>query len=233
MKLKTNDITLCTVKKIEKTTVFVETETGEEGHIVFSEVSAGRIRNIRAFVSPNKKIVCKVLKTSKGHLELSLRRVTAGERDEALEAYQKESTFKKIILSNIEGSQPILDKIQEEQDLSEFIEESRENPKTLENYFSPEDSEKITKILSERKEKEKTVKKTFTLKSESSSGISDIKEILGNEEANIHYLGSSRFSVEYSAPDFKEAEKKILEILERIKTKAKEKSAIIEIKEKK
>ena len=49
-------LVLCTVKKVEKTTVFVEIEGNGEGSMVFSEVAAGRIRNLRDHISPNKKI---------------------------------------------------------------------------------------------------------------------------------------------------------------------------------
>jgi hypothetical protein len=52
-----NDIVLCTVDKIDGTTVFVILEDGSQGAIVTSEIAPGRIRNIREYVSPNKKMV--------------------------------------------------------------------------------------------------------------------------------------------------------------------------------
>ena len=91
--IKEDDILMCTVTKIEGTTVFIKTESGETGTIVFSEIAAGRIRNIRQHVTPNKKIVCKVLRVSKGNLELSLRRVTATEREQILDEYKKEKSL--------------------------------------------------------------------------------------------------------------------------------------------
>ena len=62
MGIKTDDLILCTVKKIEGTTVFVDLGDSIHGTIVFSEIAAGRIRNIREYAIPGKKIVCKVLK---------------------------------------------------------------------------------------------------------------------------------------------------------------------------
>ena len=94
MEIKEDDVVLCTVKKIQKTTVFVDVEGDGEGSIVMSEIAAGRIRNLREYVTPNKKIVCKVLRFINGHPQLSLRRVTAGERDTVLNRHKKEKTFK-------------------------------------------------------------------------------------------------------------------------------------------
>ncbi len=94
MIFKEDEIVLCTVKRIEGTSVFLTIEGGGEGSMTFSEVSPGRIRNIREFIVPNKKIVCKVLRIKGTQIELSLRRVTAKEREEVLEWYTKEKTLR-------------------------------------------------------------------------------------------------------------------------------------------
>src|SRR3989338_5808626 len=93
MALKEDDLVLCKVKKVEGTTVFVDIENEAPGSIVMSEIAAGRIRNIRDYVSPNKKIVCKVLKIYSDHVELSFRRVTAKEREFVIENDKKEKTL--------------------------------------------------------------------------------------------------------------------------------------------
>jgi translation initiation factor 2 subunit 1 len=77
------EIVACTVKKILKTTVFVKLDEYEqEGIIHISEISPGRIRTINEFVKENKKIICKVLRKNEryGNLDLSLRRVTTGQK---------------------------------------------------------------------------------------------------------------------------------------------------------
>src|SRR3990167_9954155 len=79
-----SEIVVCTIKKILPNSVFVDLDEYEnkEGLIHISEISPGRIRNIRDFVKEGKKIVCKVLKVDvqKGHLDLSLRRVNQVQR---------------------------------------------------------------------------------------------------------------------------------------------------------
>ena len=57
-----------------------------------SEISSSWIRNIRDFVREGQKIVLKVLRVDleKGHIDLSLRRVTKRERIEKILSWKKE-----------------------------------------------------------------------------------------------------------------------------------------------
>jgi len=75
MELEQGDLVLCTVERIEKTIVFVKVLVGNEeidGSIITSEIAPGRIRNIRDYVVPKKRIVCKVLRISQNkNIELS------------------------------------------------------------------------------------------------------------------------------------------------------------------
>ena len=73
--LEEGEIVLCTVDKIIGTTVFVKIEGNGEGTITTSEIAPGRIRNLRDYVSPGRKIVCKVLRVDVNKISLSLRRV--------------------------------------------------------------------------------------------------------------------------------------------------------------
>jgi translation initiation factor 2 alpha subunit (eIF-2alpha) len=117
------DVILCTVDKIDGTTVFVKTEDNFSGTIVFSEVAPGRIRNIRDYVVPNKKVACKVLRVSSNNIDLSLRRVTAKERTEVLELNKQEQTAKSAINSILkEKAESTKEKIGSGKfDLSTFI----------------------------------------------------------------------------------------------------------------
>ena len=67
-----------------------EPEEKIEGTIITSEIAPGRIRNLRDYVVPKKKIVCKVLRISGNRIDLSLRRVTQKEKKEVLEQFQQE-----------------------------------------------------------------------------------------------------------------------------------------------
>lgn len=228
--LNEDDIVMCTVKKIEGTTVFVDIEDNGAGSIVFSEVAAGRIRNIRDYISPNKKIVCKILKIDpSGHIHLSLRRVTGKERENAKDRFQKETIFKKLLKTIIKNPETILENIRKTTPIADFFEQARENPKLLEEYLPKDKAPELAKLITEKKEKEKTAKQTILLKSLSSSGINEIKSILTSLKGiDVSYLGSSKFSLSATAKDFKEANHKVLQAIEAIKTKAKEKHLFFE-----
>ena len=227
MKYKEDDVILCKVKKIEGTSVFVETEEGIPGSMTLSEVAAGRIRNLREYVSPNRLIVCKVLRIAGEHLELSLRRVTSGEKSETLERHKREKAFANM-LKTIGEKENVIEEIKKEHDISEFLEEAREDVKVLEKYFDKEKAKKLFGILAEKIGKDKVVEEKFVLRSEEEDGIKVIKEIL-DVDAEIHYLGSGRFSINASGKDFKEADIKLNETLEEIRKRAEKKKAFFEI----
>jgi translation initiation factor 2 alpha subunit (eIF-2alpha) len=75
MELEEGTVVLCTVTKIVGTSVFVKLDDyNKEATIITSEIAPGRIRNLRDYVVPNKKIVCKILRIdNKGQIDLSLR----------------------------------------------------------------------------------------------------------------------------------------------------------------
>ena len=95
-----DELVLCTVINIHYHSVFVKLdEYGKTGLIHISEISPGRIRNIRDFVVEGKKIVCKVLKIDKkkGHIDLSLRRVNENQRKKKVNELKQEQKAEIII----------------------------------------------------------------------------------------------------------------------------------------
>ena len=229
--LKDQDIIICTVKKVEGTTVFVDIMGGGTGSIFFSEIAAGRIRNVRDYVHPNKLIVCKVLKVHPDNIELSFRRVTAKERETTIEKYEKENTLTKILKINTKNPEKIIEDIKKEMPLNEFYDKAREDSKIISEFLPKNEIDNISKILAEKREKEKIVRKKFSLKTSSESGLSDIKHIL-KEPMEIRYLGSGNFSISSKAKDFKEAEQSLQKSISNIEKKAKKKRAFFELKEK-
>jgi translation initiation factor 2 alpha subunit (eIF-2alpha) len=224
------EIILCTVTDIVKTTVFVETEDGKKGSIVFSEVAPGRIRNIRDYVVPQKIIVCKVLNIAPDHLFLSLRRVKDKEKKEMLEVFKREKRLIEVMKKLIgENSVNIVKKINEKYTLAEFIENARENPKIIEEYFDKEQSIRITDVLKEKKEKEREIKQEFLLSSKASDGIIKIKKILSKYN-NINYLGSSKYVIKIKSTNLKQADSHISEMIEDIEKQAKKEKCEFAIK---
>ncbi|MEK6909023.1 MAG: S1 RNA-binding domain-containing protein [Nanoarchaeota archaeon] len=229
---KEDEVILCTVTRIDSGGVFVSLEGyAYEGHIILAEISPGRIRNIREFVSVGKKIVCKVLRNKDNNLEMSLRRVSAKERDTILEYYQKERVFSSILKSvSPDNVTDLINKIKEKEDLSQIIENVKTNPEILKKYLSSKEFDKLKDILSQKKETEKEVQKKITLKSYKENGISEIKNILETKDANISYLGSSNFLVRVKGTEYKLANNQLDKVIETIKERAKKVHAQLEIK---
>ena len=220
MELEESQVVLCTVIKIVDTTVFVKIEDNGEGTIITSEIAPGRIRNLRDYVVPNKKIVCKVLSIDKvGSVHLSLRRVSAKERKEVLEQYSKEKSLASTLKTIVKDAEKVIEKIKKNHTLADFFEKVKEAPELLEKLVSKEEAEKLLKILKEKKEKEVSVKREFQLKTEAGDGIIKIKKILPEEAT---YKAAGKFFLTIKNKSYKDANIKLNKLLEEIEKKAKQ-----------
>ena len=230
--LQEGDSVLCTVLKIEGTTIFVKIGDNAEGTITTSEIASGRIRNLRDYVVPNKKIACKILRIEGKNIHLSLRRVSEKERKEVMDKYEKEKTALSILKTVIkEKADEIAKKIKEKEgSVYEFLQSCKLGTKNIEKYTEKENAERICSILKEKKEKRVEIKTEFFLKSEMPNGLSIIKKILA--EFNISYLGSGKFILKIIAEDYKKANSDTDKILNEIEVNAKKEKAIFELKEK-
>ena len=235
-----SELVICTVKKVLPHAVFVSIEEYEnlEGMIHMSEVSPGRIRNIRDFVVEGKKLVCKVLRVNdqKRHVDLSLRRVPISQRNAKNESYKQEEKSEKILESVGKNLKVSL------KDLYEKI-----GYKMIENYGSltkpfmsivkdeldisklniPEKyKEELVKIIKEKiKVQEVTISGTLTLKSENGNGVNEIKNALldskrfaekNKYKIKFRYVGAPNYKLEVTSSDFKTAEKIIKEISDNV-----------------
>jgi len=231
--LEEGDVVLCTVEKIQGTIVFVNIdEIGKQGSIITAEIAPGRIRNIRDYVVPKKKIVCKVLKiSSTGNIHLSLRRVTQKEKKEILEQHKKEKKSASILKSVLgEKTEKIIKEIKKQNNLTEFLEQSIQNPKILEKLVGKKDTEKILDILKKEKPKKAVIKKEFYFKSTKPDGLKIIKEILSTKDAQIKYLAAGKYSIKVEDKEIKSADNRLNEILKDIEQKAKKQGAEFSVK---
>lgn len=87
------DLVIATVVEITNYGAYVRLdEYDKEGLLHISEVASRWVRNIRVFVREGQKVVLKVLRvnTEKGHVDLSLRRVTKREKKEKNLSWKKD-----------------------------------------------------------------------------------------------------------------------------------------------
>ncbi|MEM4318268.1 MAG: hypothetical protein QW244_00385 [Candidatus Pacearchaeota archaeon] len=238
-----DELVLCTIKEIKKPQVFVNIDTyNKEGVIQFSEIASGRIRNIRDYVVPGKKVVCKVLRVLKSgqtvHIDLSLRRVSAKEREQVMKEYAKERDSEKLLKVILKEE---FDKIS-----AKILEKYRSYFRFLMAFL--EDKQKAkeigikSKLVEEienevrRRFKEKEIKKSYIIEASTflSEGLFLIKEFftkLRLEGAEIKYISAPSYEITIKGKDIQEINKKIEKINELISTYAKS-FGILKIREK-
>ena len=237
LQLEEGQIVFCTVTKIVGTIVFVKIEDyNYEGTISFSEIFPGKIRNIRDFVFPGKKIICKVLRLSHNVIELSLRRVKVNERNDFNEAYKKERSYLAMLRTMLgeEQATKIVEKIKEEEkSLFDFLESAKENNKLLEKYLSKEQTEKITNILKEKKTKETIIIKKFSLSTKAPNGIVLVKNIIREatkdmtkENIEISYIAAGKYLIKIKSKDPKQSDQQLRKMLETVESLAKKQSCV-------
>ena len=232
--LEVGDLVLCTVDKIDKTLVFVNIEGNGQGSIILSEIAPGRIRNLRDYVVPKKKIVCKILRVNaSGNIELSLRRVTQKERKEVMERYDQEKGYISILKTVLkEKAEKAIEKIKEKGKIYDFLQEAKQNSSELERITGKAESEKVLEILKTQKQKKGVIKKEFSLTTANQNGLEIIKKILNIKDAEIKYIAAGRYSIKIEDSEIKKADNKLRDIIENIEKGAKKEGVEFSVREK-
>jgi len=223
--MEEGDLVLCTVKKVTNTITFVELSDGEEGTIVSSEIAPGRIKLMRQYVVPNKKIVCKILEISGDRISLSLRRVNSKERKEVMQSYKQSQAinvaFKQIFK---EKEEEVGDKILKDfKDLQEFVKSAQKDNSLISKYIPKENEEAIKKVVN-KKRKNEELKQIIKIKCLEDDGVKRIKKIfdLENKNITINYISAGKLKLNLTVEDFKKGKKEMAEILEKLEKRAKE-----------
>ena len=235
MELEVGDVVLCTVDRIERTIVFVKIENlgkPTEGSIIMSEIAPGRIRNIRDYVVPKKKIVCKVLRISGDRIDLSLRRVTQKEKKEVMEHDKQERSYISILKSVIgDKAKEIAKQIREKETIYDFFEEIKKDSKDIEKLIGKKDAEKVVEILKSQKKKKAVIKKYFMLKTSEPNGLTLIKKLLeGIKDAEISYISAGKYSIKTESEDIKKADQKLQDILDKLSKDSKKNNMLFSLK---
>ena len=235
------ELVLCTVTRVLHTGVFVNLDKyNKDGLITLTEVSPGRIRNIRDYVKVNKKIVCKVLKVdeSSQHIFLSLRRVSNSERAKIIEDYKKEKDYTKMLHFIIKQEDKLKSVVsvikQDYETLVHFFnyvmqKTDAERMILLKRYFNSGDIGKLIEVLTERfKVKPVEIKQEFTLKTRDNNGVKKLNAIgsiiekLNIQNVKITSLGSPKYLIKIVAGDYKKANTTMKSLIKKIESTAKE-----------
>ncbi len=230
-----NELVLCTVTNIHYHSVFVNIdEYDKQGMIHISEISPGRIRNIRDFVKEGKKVVCTVLRIhhDKGHIDLSLRRVNEAQRRTKNNQIKQEMLAEKIV-ENVakqlkEDTEKLYHKITDEvfkkyHTLFSAFEDVALREGNLEKMgIDKKLAEQLTELIKLRiKPSEVKICGDFSLSSYEPNGVEIIKEAVkkGKKTSNaltIKYKGAGTYHLEITAGEYKDAEKILDKVLKTV-----------------
>jgi translation initiation factor 2 subunit 1 len=209
-------------------------EYSKRGFLHISEISSARIRNVRDFVREKQKMVLKVLRVDveKGHIDLSLRRVTKRERIEKIKAWKKDrkgevllrAVAEKVGLPATELYQKVGTVLEEKYGLYESFEKViKDGPEALTKLEIPEDIAKAFAQVAEERIRIKLVKVRGVLevRCPKPNGVkciqdafTDAKKSQKAKDAKVEFsvIAAPKYSVEVAADNWKRAE----EILDKV-----------------
>jgi translation initiation factor 2 subunit 1 len=223
------DLVIATIKTVMDYGVYANLdEYNKKGFLHISEISSARIRNIRDFVRENQKMVLKVLRVNveKGHIDLSLRRVTKRERIEKIKSWKKERKGDALLYAV--GERAGLSKEEIYQKVGAILEEKigiydgfenavKDGPESLVKYGISEDLAKLIAQVADERIKIKTVtlRGVLVVRCMKPNGVRCIKEAFFNaKKANVSkgtkiefaVIAAPKYRVEVSADNWKTAE---------------------------
>ncbi|MCW4024763.1 MAG: translation initiation factor IF-2 subunit alpha [Candidatus Bathyarchaeota archaeon] len=232
---ESGDLVMVTIKNVMDYGVYVNLdEYNKRGFLHISEISSARIRNIRDFVRENQKMVLKVLRVDleKGHIDLSLRRVTKRERIEKVKSWKKDR--KGDTLLNIMAERAGLPREDVYQKVGAVLEEKyglydgfekvlKEGASVLTQLNVSEELAKVVLQVAEDRIRVKTVTAWGVLEVYCSrpngvkcikTAFSDAKEAHKSKDAQIYFsvIAAPKYRIEVIADNWKRAE----EILSRV-----------------
>lgn len=235
------ELVFCTVTNVQYNSVFarIEEYRGKSGLIHISEISPGRIRNIRDYVKEGKMVVCKILRVDqgKGHIDLSLRRVNERERKQKIDERKQEQKAEKIIEAlSVQVKKPA-EKVYNDiasvllpkyELLQNAFEDVVENNASLEEARVPKEYSGILESLVREKIKPKQVviRGNIMIKTYAENGVELVRNSLSSAKQtgsniDIKYLGAGQYSIEVNAKEYKEAEKSLKSALSAVESSLK------------
>jgi len=241
-----SEVVVCTVTKMLRNSVFVKLDEYDrkEGLIHISEISPGRIRNIRDFVREGKQIICKVLRVyrERNQIDLSLRRVSLQLGLTKKNSFKQEQTAEKLL--EVAGKKINLDLAAMYTKAGERIIEEygalfpcfqtivTKGPSLLLNLNIDKNIiDAIESIVKDRiKPPEVRIEETLSIKNQSSTGIEVIKKILKKAldysktkhyDFSLMYVGAPNFKTIVKSKDYKLAEKTLQDVKDLISKEAK------------
>jgi translation initiation factor 2 subunit 1 len=232
------EVVVCTVREITSHGIYVNLDQydGTNGFLHVSEISTGWVRNIDRVAKVSQKLILKVIRInrSRREIDLSLRQVTNEERRAKVIEWKREEravaiidAVKKKLGVDDAREREIRHRLEEEfGTLYAALElAARKGEKGLEPAgLSEKEAKTIAEIASEKIVPPRyEVGALVEVSSRSPEGIEQVKKTLmaaataPSAEVHISYAGAPRYRVRITADDYKQAEKALDSVIEKIK----------------
>jgi translation initiation factor 2 subunit 1 len=209
--------------------VTLDEHKGKEGLLHISEISSSWVRNVRNHVRERQKAVLQVMRvdSSKGQIDLSLRRVSQDDKRKKLEEWKKHRKAETLIVAG--AAKLKVDpndlykktgtKIVEHYDslYTGFEAAAKRGPEALHEASVTKKASKVLATIAKDKivVKGVTVQGELEMTSRGPRGVEEIKDTLSeakiiaienDAEANLYSLGSPKYRIEITAEDYRKAE---------------------------
>ncbi|MGP8126034.1 MAG: translation initiation factor IF-2 subunit alpha [Nitrososphaerales archaeon] len=235
---ESGEVVVCTVREITSHGIYVNLDQydGMNGFLHVSEISTGWVRNIERVAKVSQKLVLKVIRANRmrREIDLSLRQVTNEERRAKVIEWKREeravaimgAVKKKLDLDDLQAKS-LKEKLEDQfGTLYEAFEmAARKGERGLSPLELPErDIKAITETAAEKiVPPSYEVGALVEISSRSPNGIEQVKKTLTiaasspSAEVHITYAGAPKYRVRVTADDYKQAEKALDGVLEKIK----------------
>ncbi|MEA1994219.1 MAG: S1 RNA-binding domain-containing protein [Euryarchaeota archaeon] len=211
-----------TVTEIHPYGVMVELdEYNKSGMVHIREISSGWVKNIRNHVKMRQKIVAKVLRVdpSKGHINLSLKRVSAQQKKITVKQQKQEKKGKKLMEYFVEKNDIPDDEVAEKivaplrkkhGYLYEAFEKALVDGKEIFEGDIPEKYiDELYELICSTFEIQKVeIKSNMSIECYEPNGVDVLQKALKNDNEciEVKLLGSPMYSVKVTSHDYKTAE---------------------------
>lgn len=227
------ELVIGTITKVNPYSVFISLDEykGKEGMVHISEVARKWIRDIRDFVKIGQKTVAVVLKVERGHIALSMKRISERQGEEKMKEFKREQKAEKLLEFLAKEEKMSLDEAYNQigfklkdafGEVFKAFQISLKNEELLRRKGIEERWIKALKSVAEKhmEIKENIIKGILELKCYEPDGVSVIKsaiaEAIKKYSVDVKYISAPKYMLRLKTADAKSGEKTLSEAAELI-----------------